>query len=116
VEKGITADEFPRAVDGMAISERFRLRNEADGAAMAAGSFGIAFLIARPHHYADLLDMSVEGLFHQDSHDGFFLPIVIDQGLERKSALVFPGSGDDGFLDLQAEKFTNSFAESRLNP
>ena len=101
VEKGIAAGKFARAVDGVAVSERLGLRNEADGAAMTPCRLGVAFFVAGPDDHADLLHVRVERLFDQDAEDGFLLPVAVDQGLQRKRPLVLPGGGDDRFLDLQ---------------
>ena len=101
VEEGIAAGKFARTVNGVAVSERLGLRDEADGASMTPNGLRVALLVAGPDDHADLLDICMERLLDEDAEDGFFLPVAVDQGLERKRPLVLPRGGDDRFLDLQ---------------
>ena len=61
----------------------------------------VARLVAGPDDHADLLDVGRERLLDQDAEDGLFLPVAVDQGLQRQRALALSGGGDDSFLDAQ---------------
>ena len=109
VEEGIGAGELARAVDGVAIALRLGLGDEAHPGGVPARGVGVAGLVAGPDDHADLLDVGGEGLLDQDAEDGLFLPVAIDQGLQRQRALALAGGGDDSFLDAQRSSWSNSF-------
>ncbi len=101
VQKRIAAHEIPRAVNRVAIAERPRLRDEANHSSVIAGRLQVAALIARPHHHANFLYLGGQRLFDQDREDRFLAAVPIDQGLQRKRALVGASGGNHRFLKSQ---------------
>ena len=55
---------------------------------MFAGGLRVARLIAGADDHADLLDAGRERLFHEDSEDGFFLTIAVDERLATVEAAL----------------------------
>ena len=101
VQEGVAAGELARAINGVPISQRLRLRDEPHASGAFAGRLRVARLIARPDHHADLLHLGRQGLLDQNPEDRFLLAVPVDQGLQRKRPLVLAGCRDHRFLDSQ---------------
>ena len=88
MQEGVAAGEFARAENRVPVPIGRGLRDEADGDGVAPGGLRVARLVARPHHHADLLHVGGQRLFDQDAEDRLFLPVAVDQGLQRQRALA----------------------------
>src|SRR5436309_3676588 len=66
-QKGLSADKFTRAIYGMTVTPRRGLFDKSQAPALASGCSFIRLLVARTHHYADLLDTCGEDFLYQDS-------------------------------------------------
>ena len=67
---------------------------------MLTDRIGVRGLIARTNDDADLFDMGAEHLFDDDREDRFLDAVAVYECLERQSALIATGGGDDGFAEL----------------
>jgi hypothetical protein len=67
VQEGLIADEVSRAVEGVAVSARPRLRDEAYSAGVIAGGLCVACLVTGPDNDTNLPNIRSEGLLDQDT-------------------------------------------------
>ena len=81
VQKGFAVHGLARAVDGMPVAQRPRLRHEAHAAEMLAGGLRVTGFVARRHHHRDLFHPRGEGLFDEDPQDRFLLAVLVDESL-----------------------------------
>jgi hypothetical protein len=67
---------------------------------MRSGGGSERRLIARGNHQTDFLDAGMQDFFEQDGEGGFELAVAVHERLERQTALVPAGGGDDSFADF----------------
>src|SRR6266516_3619422 len=93
-------DEGLGAGDGVAVAERLELFDEMQAAVMLAGGGAVGGLIAGVNDDANFLDAGGEDFFNDDGQSGFGDAVAVHEALERKSALVLSGGGDDCSFDF----------------
>jgi hypothetical protein len=98
VQEGLISHKFARTVNGVAVSSRLLLGDESHGTSEVTGGLGVASLVTRPDHNADLANFRGEGLFDEDAQNGFFRS-VMDESLERERPLIFSCCCDDRLSD-----------------
>ena len=104
MEERVVADEVAGAMDGVAVAERLGLTDEADFAGLESGGLGVGGFVARAYDDADLLDSGGDGLFDEDSQDGFLVSVPVDERLQWESTLVSSRRGNYGLLDVQVRR------------
>ena len=112
-EKRIVLAKGRRAVHGMPLSQRRRLFDERQLPRVCPCGRPVGAFVPRADHHADLLDSRPLDLLDDDGERRLGHPVAIDQGLEWKHALVFPGGGNEGLANFHGEVGGASFPKKR---
>jgi len=100
MQERILLDEVAGAQHGVAVAQRFRLRNQAQAPGVIARHTRVRRFVSGRNDDANFFDARAQGLFDNDAQHRLFNAIAIDEGLERQAPLVRPGSRDHRFADL----------------
>lgn len=103
VKERLIARELGGAVDGVAVSARFVLRNKTQRRSVCTDGAGVRHLVIGRDNDGNLFNTSGPSLLYQDGEDRLLDAVAIDERLEGKGALLPAGGGDDGFADLHRE-------------
>ena len=100
VQERVLADEVAGAQNGVAVAQRFGLRDEAEAAGMVARHARVGDLVAGRNDDGDLFDAGAQGFFDDDAEDGLFDPIAVDQRLQRQAPLAGSGGCNHRLTDF----------------
>jgi hypothetical protein len=98
VQKRLVFDKGARAENGMCVTARLGLGHKGQPRAIALDQPGVALLVARPDHNADVIDAGPHCLADDQAEDRTLCAMLVKERLHGKVALIFPGRRDYRFL------------------
>ena len=104
MQEWLIVHERAGAVDGMPVTERFRLCNKKQALDMIACRVPIGGFIAGTDHDTALFDTSLPGLIQNNGKDGFLYAVTVDQHLQRERAPVTSGGSDYSSGNFQGHR------------